>query len=54
VLALIAERGASFRLLREAWADTTTSAGRFLITILGGISEFWRSRKFQRSTAFIH
>jgi DNA invertase Pin-like site-specific DNA recombinase len=42
ILATIAERGASFRSLAEAWADTTTAHGRLVITFLGGIAEFER------------
>jgi DNA invertase Pin-like site-specific DNA recombinase len=42
VLASISERGASFKSLKESWADTTTAHGRLFITILGGIAEFER------------
>jgi hypothetical protein len=34
--------GAQSRSLRESWADTTSSAGRLMITIIGGIAEFER------------
>jgi DNA invertase Pin-like site-specific DNA recombinase len=38
----IGERGAGFRSLKDAWADTTTPHGRLLVTMLGGIAEFER------------
>ena len=42
VIALIAERGAGFRSLKDAWADTTTPHGRLMLTVLGGLAEFER------------
>jgi DNA invertase Pin-like site-specific DNA recombinase len=42
VLDAIAKRGAGFRSLRDAWADTTTPHGRLMLTILGGLAEFER------------
>ena len=39
-LATIAEKGAAFRSLNDAWADTTTPHGRLLLTVLGGLAEF--------------
>ncbi|HUC19262.1 MAG TPA: recombinase family protein [Acetobacteraceae bacterium] len=41
-LATIAERKAAFRSLGDAWADTTTSHGRLMLTVLGGLAEFER------------
>lgn len=41
-LATIAEAGAGFRSLGDAWADTTTAHGRLMVTILGGLAEFER------------
>ena len=41
-LAAVAERGASFRSLADAWADTTTPHGRLMLTVLGGLAEFER------------
>jgi DNA invertase Pin-like site-specific DNA recombinase len=38
----IAKAGAGFRSLGDAWADTTTSHGRLMLTILGGLAEFER------------
>jgi DNA invertase Pin-like site-specific DNA recombinase len=43
VLHLVGERGAAFKSLADAWADTTTPHGRLMVTILGGLAEFERS-----------
>ena len=42
ILADIAARQAGFRSLGDAWADTTTSHGRLMLTVLGGLAEFER------------
>jgi DNA invertase Pin-like site-specific DNA recombinase len=42
VLASVTERGAGFRSLKDAWADTTTPHGRLMLTVLGGLAEFER------------
>lgn len=47
----IAERGAAFRSLNEPWADTTTSAGKMVLTIFAGIAEFERSLIRERTSA---
>jgi DNA invertase Pin-like site-specific DNA recombinase len=41
-LAAIAERKAGFRSLTDTWADTTTSHGRLMLTVLAGLAEFER------------
>jgi DNA invertase Pin-like site-specific DNA recombinase len=41
-LAAITERKAGFKSLGDAWADTTTSHGRLMLTVLGGLAEFER------------
>ncbi len=41
-LAQITERGAGFKSLADAWADTTTAHGRVMLTVLGGLAEFER------------
>jgi DNA invertase Pin-like site-specific DNA recombinase len=41
-LAVIAEKGAGFRSLRDTWADTTTPHGRLMLTLLAGLAEFER------------
>ena len=38
----ITERGAGFKSLADAWADTTTPHGRLMLTVLGGLAEFER------------
>lgn len=42
VLARVAEAGAAFRSLGDAWADTTTPHGRLMLTVIGGLAEFER------------
>jgi DNA invertase Pin-like site-specific DNA recombinase len=42
ILDEIAKRGAGFRSLNDAWADTTTPHGRLMLTVLGGLAEFER------------
>lgn len=38
----IRNTGASFRSLSEPWADTTTHAGKMIMTVFAGIAEFER------------
>jgi DNA invertase Pin-like site-specific DNA recombinase len=38
----IVDAGAQFRSLAEPWADTTTSTGRLMIAILGGLADVER------------
>jgi DNA invertase Pin-like site-specific DNA recombinase len=38
----IAKRGAGFKSLADAWADTMTPHGRLMLTVLGGLAEFER------------
>jgi DNA invertase Pin-like site-specific DNA recombinase len=38
-LGTIADRKAGFRSLGDAWADTTTSHGRLMFTVLGGLAD---------------
>jgi DNA invertase Pin-like site-specific DNA recombinase len=38
----VSKRGAGFRSLKDAWADTTTAHGRLMLTVLGGLAEFER------------
>ena len=42
VLAMVSERQAGFRSLKDSWADTTTPHGRLMLTVLGGLAEFER------------
>jgi DNA invertase Pin-like site-specific DNA recombinase len=41
-LGTIADRRAGFRSLGNTWADTTTSHGRLMLTVLDGLAEFER------------
>jgi DNA invertase Pin-like site-specific DNA recombinase len=41
-LAAIAAAGASFKSLGDSWADTTTPAGKLMLTVLGGLAEYER------------
>ena len=34
--------GASFKSLKDQWADTTTAHGRLILTVLAGLAEFER------------
>jgi DNA invertase Pin-like site-specific DNA recombinase len=38
----IAKAGATFKSLGDAWADTTTPAGKLMLTVLGGLAEYER------------
>ena len=42
VLVTITTKKAGFRSLGDTWADTTTSHGRLMLTVLGGLAEFER------------
>jgi DNA invertase Pin-like site-specific DNA recombinase len=42
ILAAITAKKAGFRSLGDAWAATTTSHGRLMLTVLGGLAEFER------------
>jgi DNA invertase Pin-like site-specific DNA recombinase len=41
-LAAITAKRAGFKSLGDTWADTTTSHGRLMLTVLGGLAEFER------------
>src|SRR5438045_9638921 len=42
LLKAVGDHKATFQSLGEQWADTTTAAGRLMLTILGGLAEFER------------
>ena len=47
----IKEAGAGLRSLAEPWADTTTPAGRMVLTVFAGIADFERSLIVDRTSA---
>lgn len=47
----IGKKGAGFRSLADAWADTTTAHGRLVLTIMGGFAEFERDLIRARTSA---
>src|SRR4029450_9620916 len=51
VMDTIREAGARFQSLSEPWADTTTHAGKMIMTVFAGIAEFERDLIRERATA---
>jgi DNA invertase Pin-like site-specific DNA recombinase len=51
IAARIKEAGAGLRSLAEPWADTTTPAGRMVLTVFAGIADFERSLIVERTSA---
>jgi len=47
----ISEAGARFQSLSEPWADTTTHAGKMIMTVFAGIAEFERELIRERTAA---
>jgi DNA invertase Pin-like site-specific DNA recombinase len=47
----IREAGASFQSLSEPWANTTTHAGKLIMTVFAGIAEFERDLIRERTSA---
>jgi len=47
----IGDAGAGLRSLNEPWADTTSPAGKMVLTVFGGIAEFERSLIRERTGA---
>jgi DNA invertase Pin-like site-specific DNA recombinase len=47
----IKDAGAGLRSLAEPWADTTTPAGRMVLTVFAGIADFERSLIAERTSA---
>jgi len=43
------KRGAGFKAIKDAWADTTTPHGKLMLTVLGGIGEFERTLILSRT-----
>ena len=53
ILGELAERNCGFVSLGEGWCDTTSSVGRLVISIMGGIAEFERELIYTRCQAGI-
>lgn len=51
VAELLREAGAGLRSLAEPWADTTSPAGRMVLTVFAGIAEFERALIHQRTSS---
>ncbi|MDE8345640.1 MAG: recombinase family protein [Acidocella sp.] len=47
----IKEAGAGLRSVAEPWADTTTPAGRMVLTVFAGIADFERSLIVERTSS---
>jgi len=47
---LLRDAGAGLRSLGEPWADTTSAAGRMVLTVFAGIAEFERALIHQRTS----
>ena len=47
----IGQAEAGLRSLAEPWADTTTPAGRMVLTVFAGIADFERSLIVERTSA---
>ncbi|MEI8397035.1 MAG: recombinase family protein [Rhodospirillaceae bacterium] len=50
ILREVSDKGAAFRSLADAWADTTTPHGRLMLTVLGGLAEFERELIHSRTS----
>jgi DNA invertase Pin-like site-specific DNA recombinase len=50
-MATIGKGGAHFQSLSEPWADTTTHAGKLIMTVFAGIAEFERDLIRERTKA---
>ena len=49
-IAQCVDLGCLFKSLADPWADTTTAAGRLMLTVLGGLAEFERELIKARTT----
>lgn len=48
IITELGDRGVSFRSLAEPWADTTSPAGKLMLTVMAGVAEFERARIRER------
>ena len=51
VLDHIGKRGAGFKSLKDAWADTTTAHGRLMLTVLAAAEPNWSNLKLTYNVA---
>jgi DNA invertase Pin-like site-specific DNA recombinase len=51
IMDTLREAGAGFQSLCEPWADTTTAAGKMIMTVFAGIAEFERELIRERTAA---
>lgn len=49
IIKQISDAGATFRSIKDQWADTTTATGRLILTVLGGLAEFERELIVERT-----
>jgi DNA invertase Pin-like site-specific DNA recombinase len=49
IIKQLTDVGASFKSLKDTWADTTTAHGRLILTVLAGLSEFERELIVERT-----
>jgi DNA invertase Pin-like site-specific DNA recombinase len=49
IIKQISDAGASFKSLKDSWADTTTPHGRLILTVLAGLAEFERELIVERT-----
>lgn len=48
IITELGRRGVGVKSLAEPWADTTTAAGKFMLTCMAGVAEFERDRIKER------
>jgi DNA invertase Pin-like site-specific DNA recombinase len=49
IIKQITDAGATFKSIKDQWADTTTAQGRLILTVLGGLAEFERELIAERT-----
>lgn len=49
VIKQVTDAGATFKSLKDTWADTTTAHGRLILTVLAGLAEFERELIVERT-----
>jgi len=49
IIKQLTDASASFKSIKDAWADTTTAHGRLILTVLAGLAEFERELIVERT-----